>query len=68
MTRSLPALFVVFAASLATPALAQSPLQVSVTVNGSSSNLPSGGAVSLTAGGIGQADDDRQRFLHRTDA
>jgi hypothetical protein len=57
MTRRLPVLFAVLTASLAvgTPALGQSVLQVSVAANGSSSNVLPGGAVALTASGIGQA-------------
>lgn len=56
MTKSLPVLFVAVAASLAvgTPALSQS-LQVSVAANGTSSSVLSGGAVTVTAGGLGQA-------------
>jgi hypothetical protein len=57
MTRGLPLSFVVLTASLAvaTPALGQSALEVSVSTNGTPSNVPSGGSVNLTAGGIGQA-------------
>lgn len=56
MTRNQPVLFVALAAlALGTPALAQSVLQVSVAANGTSSNVPPGGSVALTANGIGQA-------------
>src|ERR1039457_4275013 len=57
MTRSLTALFVVLAASLAvgTPALGQSGLQVSVAANGASANVLPGGSAVLAASGIGQA-------------
>ncbi|MBZ5621852.1 MAG: choice-of-anchor D domain-containing protein [Acidobacteriia bacterium] len=57
MTKGLPVLFVVLAASLAvaTPALGQSVLQVSVTANGATSTVAPGGSVTLAASGIGQA-------------
>jgi hypothetical protein len=57
MIKGLPVLFAILATALAVaaPASGQSVLQVSVSANGASSDVPPGGSVALTANGVGQA-------------